>query len=242
MPVRAAGLRSGTGGGGGAPVQRAGARGSDRGSVIVTLVVGLTGNIASGKSSVARRLAALGATVIDADQLARQAVEAGSPALERIAERWAQRSSQRTVCWTARRSDAAVHDHDELEALNRIVHSGRDEPAQGAGEDCAGTGRACGHLRRAAALRASTRRRVRPDRAGRCAPPLRLERLVRDRNLDETEALDMITAQMPAELKRARADIVIDNTGTPDELDARVSEVWAALSREASAPAASVTA
>ena len=54
----------------------------------MTLVVGLTGNIASGKSTVAHRLAALGAAVIDADQLSRQAVEAGSPALARIAERW----------------------------------------------------------------------------------------------------------------------------------------------------------
>ena len=41
--------------------------------------------------------------------------------------------------------------------------------------------------------------------------PVRLERLVRERGLKETEAMDMIVAQMPAELKRARADFVIDN-------------------------------
>jgi dephospho-CoA kinase len=60
--------------------------------------------------------------------------------------------------------------------------------------------------------------------------------------LDETEALDMITAQMPAELKRARADIVIDNTGALADLDARVSEVWAELTREANLLADSLTA
>ena len=72
--------------------------------------------------------------------------------------------------------------------------------------------------------------------------PLRLERLVRERELDETEALDMITAQMPAALKRARADFVIDNTGSLEALDARVAELWADLTREAENLAPSLTA
>jgi dephospho-CoA kinase len=59
--------------------------------------------------------------------------------------------------------------------------------------------------------------------------------------LHETEALDMITAQMPAELKRARADFVIDNTGSLGALDARVDEVWAELTREAETLAPSLT-
>ena len=50
-------------------------------------------------------------------------------------------------------------------------------------------------------------------------------------------AMDMITAQMPAELKRARADYIIENTGTVRELEERVSEVWQALEREADARA-----
>jgi len=68
--------------------------------------------------------------------------------------------------------------------------------------------------------------------------PLRLERLTRDRGLNETEALDMIAAQMPAELMRARADFVIDNSGTIAELATRVGEVWAELEREVDALAA----
>ena len=50
--------------------------------------------------------------------------------------------------------------------------------------------------------------------------------------------MDMITAQMPAELKRARADYIIENTGTVRELEERVSEVWHALEREAASQAA----
>jgi dephospho-CoA kinase len=69
--------------------------------------------------------------------------------------------------------------------------------------------------------------------------PVRLERLVRERGLRETEAMDMIVAQMPAELKRARADFVIDNVGTLTQLDQRVTEVWSALlaAAEATEPA-----
>jgi len=63
--------------------------------------------------------------------------------------------------------------------------------------------------------------------------PVRLERLVRERGLKETEAMDMIVAQMPAELKRARADFVIDNVGTLAQLDTRVAEVWGALEQAA---------
>jgi len=58
---------------------------------------------------------------------------------------------------------------------------------------------------------------------------LRLERLVRERGLRETEAMEMITAQMPAELKRAGADIVIDNDGTVAELERDVEAAWATL-------------
>ncbi len=59
--------------------------------------------------------------------------------------------------------------------------------------------------------------------------PVRLERLVRDRGLHEAEAMDMIAAQMPAELKRVRADIIIDNDGTLAQLEDQVAAVWATL-------------
>jgi len=62
---------------------------------------------------------------------------------------------------------------------------------------------------------------------------IRLERLVTDRGLRETEAMDMIAAQMPAELKRARADFVIDNDGSLTHLERMVGDVWAALLAEA---------
>jgi dephospho-CoA kinase len=65
--------------------------------------------------------------------------------------------------------------------------------------------------------------------------PLRLERLVRDRGLRETEAMDMIAAQMPAELKRAGADFIIENAGTLNALEQQVADVWTQLVQEADA-------
>ena len=58
-------------------------------------------------------------------------------------------------------------------------------------------------------------------------------RLVRDRGLSTTEAMAMIAAQMPAELKRARAHHVIENGGSREALERRVDEVWQELLDEA---------
>ena len=198
------------------------------------LLVGLTGNIASGKSTVARLFSERGATIIDSDVLARRAVEVGTPAFEEIVKRW----GKDVISPDGQLDRAALRqrvfkNQDELEELNGIVHP------------------EVNRLR----TRLVDEARRRGDRVVVCDIPLlferrladefdrivlvdaprptRLERLVRERNLRETEAMDMIAAQMPAELKRARADYVIDNTGTLVALEARVSEVWGALEQEA---------
>jgi dephospho-CoA kinase len=196
------------------------------------LLVGLTGNIASGKSTVAQLLSEHGATIIDADVLARRAVEKGSPVYDAIVKRWGtsilapeghlDRAALRRVVFS---------DAKELEALNDLVHPEVER------------------LRKARVAEAKTRgdklvvcdipllfEKKMVDRFDKIvlvdAPrPLRLERLVNERALRETEAMDMIAAQMPAELKRARADYVIDNGGTLSDLERKVDAVWAELNR-----------
>jgi dephospho-CoA kinase len=209
----------------------------------MSLVVGLTGNIGSGKSTVARRLAALGATIIDADELARQAVEIGTPALRQITERWgAEVLAPDGLLDRAALRRRVFHDATELEELNQIVHPAVTQLR----DDQVAAAQARGDRVVICDIPLLFERRL-ADEFDRIvlvdAPrPLRLERLVRERGLEETEALDMITAQMPAELKRARADHVINNTGTLAELDDRVAELWAELSREANELAPSLTA
>ena len=198
------------------------------------LLVGLTGNIASGKSTVAHLLAARGATIIDADVLARRALDAGTAASQEIVGRWGKDvlSADGYLDRGALRR-RVFQDIEELEELNRIVH-----PEVARMRD-----------------RLVAEARERGDKIVVCDSPLlfenklmdgfdcivlvdaprptRLDRLVRTRGLTETEALDMIAAQMPAELKRARADFVIDNTSSLAELEARVDEVWESLTAEA---------
>ncbi|HXE60158.1 MAG TPA: dephospho-CoA kinase [Gemmatimonadaceae bacterium] len=202
------------------------------------MLVGLTGNIASGKSSVAKLFAAKGATIIDADMLARRAVEPGTPALRAIVSRWGT-----AVLAPDGSLDRAALRHvvfdrpDELEALNAIVHPEvgrlRDEEI-----DAAAARRdrvvVCDiPLLFERRLADSFTRIVLVD-----APrPLRLERLMRDRGLSHEEAVQMIAAQMPAELKKARADFVIENAGTREQLAERVQQVWDEIARDANATA-----
>jgi dephospho-CoA kinase len=194
------------------------------------LLVGLTGNIASGKSTVAQLFSERGATVIDADILSRRAVERGTPAFDAIVARWGT-----AVLAPDQRLDRAAlrrivfSKPKELDALNAIVHPEVERLRQ----ERIGDARARGDRIVVCDIPLLFEKKL-TDRFDRIvlvdAPrPLRLERLVTDRDLRETEAMDMIAAQMPAELKRARADFVIDNAGTLSQLEQQVAEVWSAL-------------
>jgi dephospho-CoA kinase len=193
-------------------------------------LVGLTGNIGSGKSTVAQLLSERGATIIDADVLARRAVEHGTEAFRAIVERWGtsilapdgmiDRSALRRIVFS---------DQAELEQLNAIVHPEVERMRAALVEQARQRGDrlvVCDiPLLFESRMTQEFDRIVLVD-----APrPVRLERLVRERGLRETEAMDMIVAQMPAELKRARANFVIDNDSTLTQLDARVADVWSAL-------------
>ncbi|MDQ2667408.1 MAG: dephospho-CoA kinase [Gemmatimonadota bacterium] len=198
------------------------------------LLVGLTGNIGSGKSTAAQLLSERGATIIDADVLARRAVEAGTTAHAAIVERWGtsmlasdggiDRATLRRIVF----SEPA-----ELEQLNAIVHPQVEQMRSALVDEA----RARGDRLVVCDIPLLFERRMTEDFDRLVlvdAPrPVRLERLMRERGLRETEAMDMIVAQMPAELKRARADHVIDNDGTLASLTVRVAAVWATLQAEA---------
>jgi dephospho-CoA kinase len=199
------------------------------------LLIGLTGNIASGKSEVAKMLAERGATVIDADELAREAVQPDTQALKDIVKRWGKdilkpdgsldRKALRQIVFA---------DQHELDALNRIVHPGvtrlRDREIALAKERGDPIVVCVIPLLFERNLVEEFDAIVLVD-----APrPLRLERLVATRGLEETEAMNMIAAQMPAELKRARADYCIDNDGSLEDLERDVDALWSSLQRAAS--------
>jgi len=180
-------------------------------------------------------LADRGATLIDADVLAREAVRPDTQALKDITKRWGKDvlKTDGSLDRTALRQ-IVFADQLELDALNRIVHPGVTRLRD----------------------REIARARERGDQIVVCvipllfernlveefdaivlvdAPrPLRLERMVASRGLEETDAMNMIASQMPAELKRARADYCIDNNGSLEDLERDVDALWSSLQRTAS--------
>jgi len=198
------------------------------------LLIGLTGNVASGKSEVARMLARRGAKLIDADLLAREAVEPGTHALGEIKKEWGNDviSDDGSLNRPALRR-IVFGDQGELAVLNSIVHPEvtrlRDREIEAA--------KARGDEFVVCVIPLLFERSLVDDFD--CivlvdAPrPVRLERMVATRGIDETEAMNMIAAQMPAELKRARADFVIENIGSISDLESDVEVLWASLKRTA---------
>ncbi|PSL39513.1 dephospho-CoA kinase [Labedella gwakjiensis] len=194
-------------------------------------VIALTGGIASGKSTISSRLSQLGASVVDADLLSREAVDAGSPGLAAIAERFgsdviaADGSLDRAALGSIVFADEAARND-----LNAIVHP---------------------EVRRLAAERLATIARNDPDAIAVYDVPLlvetgvdhdfdlvvvadadaeiRTQRLISLRNLDPVEARRRVVAQASDEERRRIADVLIDTTGSLEETEAQVDSLWADL-------------
>jgi len=191
------------------------------------LRVGLTGGIGSGKSEVAKELARLGAFIIDADALSREATAAGSPGLARVAARWPSALHADGTLDRAALAALVFGDDGARAELNAIVHP---------------LVRAAGAEREAAA---------RPDQIvvhdvpllfeggfyRECdvnvlviAPlPLRLERLQRRSDLSLDQARRRIAAQIDPQRARLLADYVIENDAGLDVLRATTARIYDAL-------------
>lgn len=193
-------------------------------------IVGLTGNIAAGKSEVARRLAARGATIIDADLLAREAVAVGSPALAAIVQRWG--PTALTPDGTLDRAELRriiFADESERAALEAIVHpevarlrAREVDKARAAGADVV----VCDiPLLFEAGLEGTVDAIILVD-----APTAtRRERLIKRRGLPPAEADAMLAAQWPSDRKRGRATYIVNNDGALSALDPQIDTIWAAL-------------
>ncbi len=190
------------------------------------LRVGVTGGIGSGKSTVSRRLGELGAHVVDADAVAREVVEPGEPTLQRIRERFGE-GVIRADGSLDRGSLAAIvfPDRDALDALDAIT--GPAIASRVAGQRAAAPRDGVSvydmpllverglwvHEHLTVVVEADVETRVR--------------RLVEQRGLPEEDARHRVAAQATDAQRRAVADVVLDNSGTPDELERAVDALWA---------------
>lgn len=213
----------------------------------VTLMVGLSGGIGSGKSSVSRLLAALGARVIDADAIVHELQVPGSPMLAEIAAAFGpevigpggglERAALGAIVFrdaAARaRLGAIVHPGVGAEIARRVALARSqgvavlvlDIPLLFEGRK-AGTGSG-------AKLEFDATVVVWAPEEAQVA-----RQIARDGCTRET-ALDRIRAQLPLHEKRALADFVIDNSGTPEQTERQVRELWQTLERRARSAAPS---
>lgn len=201
------------------------------------LLVGLTGGIGAGKSTVSAALAAHGAVVIDADAITRELQQPGQPVLAAMVERFgpgilrADGTLDRAAV-----AELVFPDPEALADLNAIVH-----PAVGA------------EIARRLEAQAGTDNVVvldvpllvesgRSDLAGLIVvdldPDLAVERLVAQRGFTPEDARARISRQASREERLARADFVIDNGGSREDLAAQVERCWAWIEGLRSAPQA----
>lgn len=197
-----------------------------------SLRVGLTGGIGSGKSEVARRLAAQGAVVLDADLVAREVVAPGTPGLAEVVDAFGPGILTPDGGLDRERLGDVVFADAALRAkLNSIIHPRvRDRMIEL--EQAVPPG---------AILVQDVPLLAENDLSGLydlvvvvdATPRVQTERLVRERGMTREQATARIAAQASREERLAIATIVVDNSGSLAELDREVGELWAELRRRA---------
>lgn len=204
-------------------------------------VFGLTGGVASGKSSAARYFAQRGVEVIDADELAREVVMPGSDALREIEAAFGAVTADDGTLDRAALASIVFSDPQALATLNAITHPRvaalfrqRLSTLQAQGRDPL---LVCYEV--PLLFENGLHTWLRPVVVVACDPKLQLERAIARNGWTPTHAQQRIDAQMPLHEKRVRADLVIENDGSLADLERRCEEVLQRLlvmARAGSAP------
>ena len=195
-------------------------------------MVGLTGGIGSGKSTVAAMLAERGAVVVDADQLAREAVVVGTDGYRAVVDRFGSEVVAGDGTLDRRALAGVVFDDPAaLADLNAIVHPAvraaiAERVAELAGTDAVVVLEI--PLLVESGLSYGASRVIVVD----CPEDVAVGRLGQARGMDEADARRRIAAQVSRAERLAAADVVIDNAGPLDDLGPQVDALWAALRRE----------
>lgn len=199
------------------------------------MVVGLTGGLASGKSTVSRLLAERGALVVDADAVARQVVEPGGPAYHPVVERFGSEVLHHDgTLDRGRLAQVVFADADALADLNAIVHPAvrtvmAERVGKARGEAGDETGNEAGVVVLDIPLLVESRGSY-DDLAGvvvvDCPVEVAVRRAREHRGMSEEEVRARMAAQATREERLAEADFVIDNSGSLDHLRAEVDRCW----------------
>ena len=195
------------------------------------LKIGLTGGIASGKSTVAAMFVELGARLIDTDVIARQAVAPGGPVLQRIIDAFGPGILNANGELDRPRLRRHIFkDREDRKRLNAIVHPavaaeveaaldriGRDDPKVVALVDVP------------LLFETNTQNRYKAVVVVYVPPEVQVQRLMERDSVSKEAAEQSLEAQMPLEEKRKKAQFVVDNSGTLQETRNQVQAVWQTL-------------
>jgi len=194
-------------------------------------VIALTGGIAAGKSTVARRWREHGAVIIDADALAREAVAPGSAGLEAIVERFgATVLDEHGALDRGALGRRVFADEAERSALNAIVHPEVRRLYREAVERSRDADpRAIIVYDVPLLAEARARDEFDPVVVVDAPAETRVRRLMEQRDMTEGEARERVAAQVPDDERRALADIVIDASGALEHTLAQADAVWGTL-------------
>ncbi len=195
-------------------------------------IVGLTGTVAAGKSTVARLFADLGAVVIDADRIVRELQRPGEPVHDAIVERFgaAVVAGDGTLDRAALRARVLADPRARAD-LEGIVHPAVERRRRELVADAARRGAAVVIAEIPLLFEATDPSAYDGIIVVDAPREQRMRRLVDERGLAPADATALMAAQWSPERKRERATWVIDNDGSRDALAARVGAIWKELSR-----------
>jgi dephospho-CoA kinase len=196
-----------------------------------TLIIGLTGNIATGKSTILEYLAAKGAYVIDADKLAHQAMAPDGPAYAQIVAQFGREILHEDGAINRRALGKIVFaDAEKLGQLEEIVHPAVFELAR---REMDSTHSPVIILEAVKLLEAGLLVTLCDEVwVAASRPEVQLQRLREFRDMDEADARLRMKMQSPQAAKINQADRVIYNNGSLDELTAQLDRIWQELRRQ----------
>ncbi|MCL6638811.1 MAG: dephospho-CoA kinase [Firmicutes bacterium] len=197
------------------------------------VVIGLTGNIGSGKSTISRKLGNLGARIIDADQVARAVVEPGTPALKEIVQTFGESVLNGDGTLNRKKLGARVfNDPAALARLNGITHPRIKDAIDreiAALKSLPGPERAVAVIEAPLLIEVGLHKGVDEIWVVKVDEATQLKRLMERDGLTPDEARQRIAAQLPQAEKLRFADRVIDNSGTMAETERQVERHWSGL-------------
>jgi dephospho-CoA kinase len=187
------------------------------------VILGITGGIAAGKSTVARMLAARGAVVVSADSLAREVVEPGSATLQTLVSHFGTGILQEDGSLNRRAlGDIVFQDKKERDFLNRVTHAAIAELAVRRLGELEARGVELIVYESPLLFEAKAEHRVDLVLVVKAPQENQRRRLLRRPGMTGERATAMIAAQMSQEEKAARGDLVIETDGTLEELEKKV--------------------